>query len=118
MAKVHLEEGQIVYVTETGFYESKPNLTEYRVTRVNGSSFYAYRADLESKHESRFDRKTMICKTGYGYTKTAFLTAQEYWDLVALRNEAKELRANIQEAVKIMDLKTLRKINELIETSA
>jgi hypothetical protein len=118
MPKVNIEVGQVIYVNERGFYESKPNLTEYKVSKVNGSSFYAYRTDADTKHESRFDRKTLICKTGYGYTKTAYLIEKEYWDMIELEDERKELSMTIQQAVKGLNVDTLRKIQELIKTSA
>lgn len=114
MVKENIEVGQTIFVTETGLYESKPNLTEYKVTRVNGSSFYAYRTDSESKHESRFDRKKMICKTGYGYTKTAFLSAEEYWDKIERGKEVIQLRTDIKASLNELNLDTLREIQNLI----
>lgn len=114
MAKVNIEVGQTVFVTTEGFYETKPNLAEYQVTRVNGSSFYAFRKNSESKSEDRFDKKKMICKTGFGYTRIAYLSSEEYWDMIDRKKEIIELQADIKASLIHLDLDALREIQKLI----
>lgn len=107
-----IEAGQKIYVTEVGFVNSHPNLTEYTVTRVNTVSFYAITED--SKFETRFDKRKMIGKSTFS-DFIAYLTADEYWNAVKRSKEKKELMAQIGKRLNTLSLNTLRKFDEIIK---
>jgi len=112
-----IEVGQTVYVTTRGmFTKTKPNLEEYEVIKVNGSSFYAHKKGHPSKYPSRFDRKTMIHDSGMGYIDKAYLSADEYWNLIEIAKQKKELKDEIRNRLDDLDLKSLQEITTLIRT--
>ena len=111
--------GQIVYVnSRCMFRETEPNLSEYEVTRVNGTSFYAFRKDSRRGQfiEVRFNRKTMIHDGGMGFQNKAYLTENEYWDLVEVNKVKDELRRTIESSLNDLEVDKLREISELIKS--
>ena len=112
-----IEVGQTVYVSEsTMFRDTAPNLEEYEVSKVNGSSFYAHKKGTQLTR--RFNRKTMKSDNGMGFNFKAYETAQEYWDMIASKEEKEELRTDIQKVLNgslhEVDTATLRKVKALL----
>lgn len=117
--KSKVEVGQIIYVTSQGmFAESKPNLAPYKVTKVNGSSFYAYNLNSEPSRatEERFNHKTMTHDTGTGFIHRAFLKEEDYWSLVKKEKERSELYYKISKKLSSLSLETLKEIEKVIES--
>jgi phosphopantetheine adenylyltransferase len=108
-----IEVGQTIYVNIRNiFFPSKPNLTEYVVTKVNRKSFYARRKD--SDYEYRFDKKTM--KTEFlGEIHTAYLDPKEYWDKVELEKERSALCNEIKKHLNNLNIEKLREIKTIID---
>jgi hypothetical protein len=116
-SNIKVEEGQIIYVTSISqFTSNQPNLSPYKVTKVNGSSFYAYRLDHPKSRtiEERFSHKTMTHETHIGYIHRAYLREEDYWAGVERANQKRELREKISKALPSMKLKTLQEIDKLI----
>lgn len=103
-----IEEGQVIYVTEIGWVNNKPNLTEFTVTKFNNSSFYA--RPKSAAFDTRFNRKTWKAKTSLGDTLTAYEEPEEYWKLCIQSKEKKELKKKITEEVKELSGKDLKKV--------
>lgn len=113
----NIEEGQIVYVNQFNpFIERRgENLAEYRVTRVNNTSFYAGEGDGRGKSERRFDRRTMTHKCVTSMRYVAYLTAEEFYQKIADDKEKEELRMTLMAEIKSMTLDELRGIGKLIK---
>lgn len=116
--KSKVEVGQVVYVTSISmFTDNKPNLTPYKVTKVNGSSFYAYNMEGHSSRqiEDRFSHRDMTHKTGFGYNHVAYLSEEDYWSRVRLAEEKRELRSEISKALPHLKHKQLLAVKELLD---
>ncbi|MFA1509968.1 MULTISPECIES: beta barrel domain-containing protein [Priestia] len=107
-----IEVGQIVYVHSQGFISnSKEELTEYKVTKVNGTSFYAKPDGF--KHEERFSHKTMRANS-IGEVLTAYTDPQVFWNAASVRDEKRKLKNEIEETLPYLNLETLKKIKEIL----
>lgn len=114
MAKlIPINEGQIVYVTRQSFTGSEPNLSEYIVTKVNGTSFYARKAG--SNFDTRFNRKTFVGESTFDHHR-AYINPDDYWNGVARIKEKKSLKESLSKSIDSMSLADLRKVNELIQS--
>jgi hypothetical protein len=109
-----IEVGQTVFVETSDYYGVNPSLQAYLVSKVNGSSFYATRKD--SKFEERFDKKTMSAKSGLGYSKKAYLSEQEYRNMINRKEEALEIRNVITNTLPKLTLEQLQEIYKLMKS--
>lgn len=96
--KVPVEVGQIVHVSYTEGWvrtEREPELEEYTVTRVNGTSFYATREpESDNPYERKFTRREWLSndKFSLGYYR-AYENPETYWDMIHA-NKLRESRVN------------------------
>lgn len=113
-----IEVGQTVYVNvQFAFVNQAPKLSEYIVTKVNTKSFYASKKGLvlTNDYEVRFDKKTMQ-SCSFELTYKAYLTKEEYWDMIELGKERESLRKEIAQAINGLGIEKLREIKNLINT--
>ncbi|MFB1100885.1 hypothetical protein [Terribacillus sp. JSM ZJ617] len=110
------EVGQIIYVNTQWFTRNEPNLTEYRVTKVNTASVYAVRADKTRETETRFNKRTMTADDGFGFDYIAYETAEEYWDQVKSAKEKREKVEWILQNIKTVPMSGLVQIEEVIKS--
>lgn len=109
-----IEVGQTVYVNvKLDFVNQAPKLSEYIVTKVNTKSFYASKKGDD--YEVRFDKKTMQSRS-FGIIYKAYLTKEEYWDMIELGKERESLRKEIAQAINGLGIEKLREIKNLINT--
>jgi len=113
------EVGQIIYVNEQFWGRNKPNLNEYRVTKVNTVSVYAERVESVSVngyvHQTRFNKRSMTSKDTFGSHYTAYETAEEYWGKVKLAQEKHEKTRWILKNIADIPMAGLEQIEEVIK---
>lgn len=109
-----IEVGQTVYVNaQAMFTQTKPNLAEYVVTKVNTVSFYGH--EKGSDFERRFDKRTWQHHS-FGELYQAYATEEEYWKKIELAKERKELYQAINKSLPKLNINQLREINNMIQS--
>lgn len=116
---VEVTEGQIVYVWNGPDFlnhgNTKRELREYVVTKFNKSSIYAKWMDSKSDLETRFDRKTMSAKTGFGGSYYLYTNPDAFYEAWDRRERVAELRQTTLEHVKNATEEQLNQINEILK---
>jgi hypothetical protein len=119
MPKFVPEVGQIIYVNAQWWGRSEPNLSEYRVTKVNTVSFYAERTEPirvnGSTPERRFNKRSMTSKDSVGTHFIAYETAEEYWARVRFASDVHEKREWIIRNISTVKMAGLQQIEEVIK---
>ncbi|WP_442637684.1 beta barrel domain-containing protein [Rossellomorea marisflavi] len=116
---VEVTEGQTVYVWNGPTFlnqgKTKRELREYVVTKFNKSSIYAKEVDSEYDRETRFDRKTMSAKTGFGGAYYLYTNPDVFYEAWDRRERVAKLRETTLEKVKKATEEQLNQINELLK---
>lgn len=104
--------GQTVWVSTTDhFNASEPGLVEHVVARVNSSSIYV--TGKEVGYEKRFGKRTLTRKNGTG-TNRIWLDPNEYWNMVELRQERKNLHELLEQLLPQATVVQLREVKQIL----
>ncbi|WP_088364043.1 beta barrel domain-containing protein [Bacillus cereus] len=107
-----VEKGQTIFVNKTTRLGSEPNLSEYIVRRVTTTGFYANEKGSTLSH--RFNKKTMEHKNRMGEHYKAYLTEEEYYETIEVKEEIERLKSEIITGIADLDVELLREIKYLL----
>lgn len=107
-----VEKGQTIFVSKNSRLESEPNLSEYVVRRVTSTGFYAHKKGSTLSH--RFSKKTMEHKSRTGEHFKAYLTENEYYEIIEMKTETEKLKSEIINGIDGLDIEVLREIKKLL----
>lgn len=116
MAKIKIVEGQEIFVTNLGGWYSKPkaNLEKWIVVKANGTSFYANPEGVEDRSPYKFSQKDFLHRSGFADDYKAYITENEYWEMIERGKERVQLRKELKDTVDKMSLIELRKLKEVL----
>ncbi|WP_144616232.1 hypothetical protein [Bacillus cereus] len=116
MAKIKVQEGQEIFVTNLGGWYSRPepNLEKWIVVKANGTSFYANPEGVEDRSPYKFSQKDLTHSNGWGDDRKAYLTENEYWGMIERNKERKSLRMGLKIKIDKMSLTELRELDKQI----
>ncbi|MED2737069.1 hypothetical protein [Bacillus toyonensis] len=107
-----VEKGQTIFVSKATRLGSEPNLSEYFVRRVTATGFFAHKKGSTISH--RFSKKTMEHKNKMGEHYKAYLTENEYYEMIEVKIETEKLKSEIISGLDGLDIEVLREIKKLI----
>lgn len=111
-----VEVGQSVWVTSLptwGANETR-NLGEFIVSRVNGSSFYAYPVEDPDSYHRRFDRRSWRYRTGLGDVWAAFETSTEFLEIQKKAKEKNDLKDKLKGQIELFNMAQLRRLEKYL----
>lgn len=111
--KSNIEIGEKLYVNQREYnVDPKPNLEEYKVTKVNTSSIYA--ESLNTGHTIRFG-KDLKATVGMSIYYKAYLYRYEYWDMIEICAEMDRIAEEATFTIKRMSYEELKKLEKSLK---
>lgn len=118
MSKKLVETGDDIWVLHKNMFRSEEDtmLRKGKVVKHNKSSFYVVEDQFPDHSPDRYDQKTKMHSTGYGYLYVAYTDPNIYYEEQRILKEKAELRADIDKLLNNpFGLDSLENIKKAIE---